>query len=55
MAITFVANYRDEVFLKEISDFYKVEIQELKKEEVGKLIEVSMSSNQSLESDILNF
>ena len=55
VAITFVANYRDEEFLNKISDFYKVDIQELKKEDVGKLIELSMNSNQSLQDDILNF
>ena len=39
VGITFVANSRDEEFLKNISDFYKVDIKELKKEDVGKLIE----------------
>lgn len=55
VAITFVASQRDEEFLKNISEYYKVEIEELKKEDVGKLIELSMSSNQSLQADILNF
>lgn len=40
MVITLVANYQDEEFLTKINDHTKTDIQEVKKEDVRKLIEV---------------